>query len=438
MSQFKILLALALALAAAGAGAQSWTLQQCIDHAKRQNISIKQQRVSVAQAELDVSDAKAARLPSVNFSTGQRYNNRPFSKSSAMVNGSEVITVDNRNSYTGTYDISASMPLYDGGKIKNNIELKKLNTRIAELNVDAAELTIEEEITRVYIQILYSQEAITQDGEQIALSEAQVERARALLDAGLLNRADVAQLESQLANDRYQLVADQTTLADYELQLKQLLELDGDTGITVADPSVTTDALAPLPTKADVYAAALNSRPEVQAKLLALDRSSIDEKIARAGRLPSITLSASTGTSTTTGNGNFFTQLKNQWSNGIGLTLSIPIYDRGATRNAISRARLERESDELALQNTRKQLWKSIETYHLNATGAQQRYAAAGERERAARASYELTSEQFRLGMKNIVELQTDKTALSAAVQQTLQAKYTAALNSALLRLYAR
>ena len=139
MSQFKILLALALALAAAGAGAQSWTLQQCIDHAKRQNISIKQQRVSVAQAELDVSDAKAARLPSVNFSTGQRYNNRPFSKSSAMVNGSEVITVDNRNSYTGTYDISASMPLYDGGKIKNNIELKKLNTRIAELNVDAAE-----------------------------------------------------------------------------------------------------------------------------------------------------------------------------------------------------------------------------------------------------------------------------------------------------------
>ncbi len=438
MSQFKIMLALALALATTGAGAKSWTLQQCIDHAKQQNISIKQQRVSVAQAELDVSDAKAARLPSVNFSTGQRYNNRPFSKYSAMVNGSEVITVDNRNSYTGTYNISASMPLYDGGKIKNNIELKKLNTRIAELNVDAASLTIEEEITRVYIQILYSQEAVTQDGEQIALSEAQVERAHALLDAGLLNRADVAQLESQLANDRYQLVADQTTLADYELQLKQLLELDGDTTITVADPSVTTDALAPLPTKADVYAAALNSRPEVQAKLLALDRSSIDEKIARAGRLPSITLSASSGTSTTTGNGNFFTQLKNQWSNGIGLTLSIPIYDRGATRNAISRARLERESDELALQNTRKQLWKSIETYHLNATGAQQRYAAATERERAARASYELTSEQFRLGMKNIVELQTDKTALSAAVQQTIQAKYTAALNSALLRLYAR
>ena len=441
MAKNRILVALVALACGAAAMAQdggAWTLSRCIDYAKSQSVTIKQRRVSVAQAELDVRDAKSSRLPSVSFTSAQRFSNRPFAATSALVNGTEVVATSSKNTYTGSYDINATMPLYDGGQIKNNIELQKLNTRIAELNVDAAELSIEEQITRVYIQILYSQEALVQDDEQIALSQAQVDRAKALFDAGLLNRADVAQLESQLANDRYQRVADETTLADYKLQLKQLLELDGDTDLVVADPSITTDALAPLPVKGNVYAAALASRPEIKAKLLALDRSAIDEKIARAGRLPSINLSASTGTSSYSGNGNFFTQLKNQWNNGIGVTLNVPIYDRGKARNAISRARLEREAGELELQDARKQLWKTIEGYHLNATSAQQRYVAALEREKAARASYELTSEQFRLGLKNIVELQTDKTSLSSAVQQTLQAKYMAALNGALLRLYAR
>mgnify|MGYP002852840557 CR=1 FL=1 len=434
-----IITIVSLAISALTATAQeTWTLQRCIDHAKEQNIIIKQRRVSVEQAELSVRDARAERLPGVSFSTSQSFNNRPFAASSSMINGSQVVTTSHKNTYTGSYGISASMPLYDGGKINNTVRLNQLESRIAELNVDAAELSIEEEITRVYIQILYSSEAITQDDEQIALSQAQVDRARALFDAGLLNRADVAQLESQLANDRYQRVADETTLSDYTLQLKQLLELDGDTTLVVADPDITTDALAPLPIKANVYAAALESRPEVKAQLLALDRSALDETIARAGMLPSLSLNAGMNSNNSSGNGNMFTQLKNQWSNAVGVTLSIPIYDRGKTRNAIARARLEREQAELDLQNTRKTLWKSIETYHLNATSAQQRYLAALEREKAARTSYELTSEQFRLGLKNIVELQTDKTALSAAVQQTLQAKYMAALNGALLRLYAR
>lgn len=416
----------------------TWTLQQCIDRAKQQNITIKQRDVTARQAELNVRDARADRLPSVSFNSNQSFQNRPFAESYSMVDGSQVVTTSHKNTYNGSYGVSASMPLYDGGKIKNNIALNELNSRIPQLDVSTAELSIEEQITRAYIQILYSDEAIVQDDEQIALSQAQVDRAQALFKAGLLNRADVAQLESQLANDRYQRVADETTRSDYMLQLKQLLELDGDTTLVIADPTVTTDALAPLPIKTNVYAAALDARPEVKAQLLALDRSVLDEKIARAGRLPQINLSAGLNTSNSSGNGNMFTQLKEQWSNVIGVSISIPLYDRGKTSNAIARARLEREQAELSLQETRKSLWKSIETYHLNATSAQQRYLAAQQREKAARTSYELTSEQFRLGLKNIVELQTDKTALSNAVQQTLQAKYMAALNAALLRLYAR
>ena len=414
----------------------AWTLQQCIDYAKQQNITIKKNRVNVRSAQLDLQDAKNARLPEVSFSTSQNISNRPFQKNTAVVNGSQVITSSSKTSYSGNYGINGSMTLYNGGRTKNNIKLQEINTQIAQLAVDASELNIEEQITQLFVQILYSQETIKQDEEQITLAQKQVDRAKALFKAGLLNKADVSQLESQLATDKYQLVADQTALDETKLQIKQLLELDGDENFEVAITSVDDDVLAPLPAKADVYAAALNWRPEIKSQLLYIDRSDIDEQLARADSKPTINLSAGISTNNMTGNGNIFTQLKDQWSNGIGVSLTLPIYDHGKTRNAIEKARLEKENYQLNLIDTQKSLWKTIEGYWHNANSAQQRYIAAREKVKYARTSYELTSEQFRLGLKNIMELMTDMTNLTVSTQQMLQAKYMEVLNAALLKYY--
>ena len=329
------------------------------------------------------------------------------------------------------------MTLYNGGQLGNNIKLQEINSQIAELNADATALTIEEDVTRAYVQILYAQEAVKQDSVQIDLSQAQWDRAKALFKAGLLNKADVAQLESQTANDRYQLVADLSSLDGYKLTLKQLLELDGDQAMNIADPNLTDNVLAPLPSKADVFAMALNLRPEIRAQQLAMDRSDIDVKIAKAGMKPTVNLSAGINTNNVTGNGNMFTQLKNQWSNSVGVSVNVPIWDHHKTKNAVAKARLEKENSRLSLIDTQKTLWKTIENYWQTAYSNQQRYVAAQEKVKAAQTSYELTSEQFRLGLKNIIELMTDKTTYSASVQQMLQAKYMAVLNAALLRYYA-
>ena len=437
------LIALALMATTLCAAAQdsiasgTWTLQRCIDRAKQENVTLKRNRLNVRQAQLDVATARDNRLPSVAFSTNQQFSNRPFQKSIAMVSGSEVITTSNKNSYSGSYGISGSMTLYNGGQLGNNIKLQEINSQIAELNADATALTIEEDVTRAYVQILYAQEAVKQDSVQIDLSQAQWDRAKALFKAGLLNKADVAQLESQTANDRYQLVADLSSLDGYKLTLKQLLELDGDQAMNIADPNLTDDVLAPLPSKADVFAMALNLRPEIRAQQLAMDRSDIDVKIAKAGMKPTVNLSAGINTNNVTGNGNMFTQLKNQWSNSVGVSVNVPIWDHHKTKNAVAKARLEKENSRLSLIDTQKTLWKTIENYWQTAYSNQQRYVAAQEKVKAAQTSYELTSEQFRLGLKNIIELMTDKTTYSASVQQMLQAKYMAVLNAALLRYYA-
>ena len=414
----------------------TWTLQDCINWAKQQNITVQRNKVNVRTQALNLEDAKNNRLPTVNFSTNQQVGYRPFQESHSSVLGSEIISSSNRASYSGSYGVNASMSLYDGGQIKNNIRLAEINSQIAELNVLASELSIEEQITQLYIQILYSQDALTKDDELIALGQAQLDRAKALKKAGLLNKADVSQLESQLAQDKYQKVADETTLDNYRLQLKQIMELDGDESLVLADPQLEADVLAELPNKQLVYQHAVESRPELKAQQLAMDRTYIDESIAEASGKPNVSASAGINTSNSTGNGNMFTQLKNQWNNGVGVTVSIPIWDHGKTKNAVARARLERESTYLDMIDTQKNLWKTIENYWLQARSNQQRYIAAKENVDYCRESYNLTSEQFRLGMKNIVELTQDKTNLSSATQQMLQAKYMALLNIAMLKYY--
>lgn len=414
----------------------AWTLQQCIERAKSENVGVRRGRLDVQQSALDLDNAKKAWLPQVGFTSNQSVGLRPFQKTQAIVSGDQVVSTSTKGSYTGSYGLSASMPLYDGGVIKNNIKLQEINSQMAQLSVDQSELSIEESVTQVFIQILYIKETIKQDEEQIALSQQQVDRAKALFQSGLLNRADVAQLESQLASDRYQLVADQSSLTDYELQLKQLMELDGNVALTLVTPSLVGNVLAPLPLKNEVFEAALMLRPEIQSQQLAIKRSDVDIDIAKAGMSPTINANAGSSTSNMTSNGNFFEQLYRQWNNTLGVSISIPLYDRGKTKNAIARARLDKEDSYLSLLDTRKSLWKTIESYWQNANNAQQRYVAAQARVEAAQASYALTSEQFRLGLKNIVELMTDKTNLSSAQHQMLQAKYMAILNEAMLRFY--
>lgn len=442
----RFLVTACLALVAAGTSAQTateaaetpytWTLQECIDWAKKQNITVQRNKVNVRSSQVALQDAKANRLPTVSFSTSQYVSNRPFQESYSGVIGTEVVSFSNKNSYSGNYSVDASMNLYNGGQTKNNIRLAEINSQIAELQVLASELNIEEQITQLYVQILYSQDAVEHDDELIALAQSQLEQARARKQAGLLNKADVSQFESQLAQNKYQKVADETTLDSYRLQLKQLMELDGDENLQLADPQLTGNVLADLPDKQTVFQNAVASRPELKAHQLAMDRTYIDEEIAKAGKKPVINASAGISTTNSTGNGNMFTQLKNQWNNGIGVSMIIPIWDHGKTKNAVARARLERESAYLDMVETQKNLWKTIENYWLQARNNQQRYVAAKEKADYCRESYDLTSEQFRLGLKNIVELTQDETNLSTAIQQMLQAKYEALLNIALLKYY--
>lgn len=415
-----------------------WDLQSCIDYALEQNITIRKNRVTAASTQIDVKTAKAALFPSLSFSTSQQVVNRPYQESSSRVSGSEIISTNSKTSYNGNYGLNASWTLYNGSKRLKTIQQEKLNNQVAELDVATSENSIQESIAQIYIQILYAAESVRVNENTLQVSIAQRDRGQELLNAGSIAKSDFAQLEAQVSTDRYQLVTAQATLQDYKLQLKQLLELDGESEMNLYLPALGDEnVLTPLPTKTDVYRAALTFRPEIESGKLNVQASDLDISIAKAGYIPTLSLSAGIGTTNANGNDfSFSEQVKNNWNNSLGLTVSIPIFNNRQTKSAVQKARLQKQTSELDLQDQQKTLYKTIESLWLDANSAQQQYVAAAEKLRSTQTSYDLIQEQFNLGMKNTVELLTEKSNLLSAQQETLQAKYMAILNMQLLKFY--
>lgn len=443
MKQVSLIILSCLLLLPAGMKAEDdmpkqWTLRNCIDYALEHNITIRRNRINVESTQEDVKTAKADFLPSLSGNISQRIVNRPNSASGTIISGDNITTSESKTSYNGSYGIDANWTVYNESKRVNTLKQQQLNSRIAELTVDESENSIEENITQLYVQILYSAEAVKVNESTLEVSRKEFERGQELFNAGSIASSDLAQLEAQVSNDNYQLVTSQTTLQNYKLQLKQLLELDGDFEMDLFLPPLDdSSVLIPLPTKDDVYQTALNLRPEIESSKLNIEASDMNIKISRAGYIPSLSLSAGIGTTNANGNDfSFSEQVKQNWNNSIGLTLSIPIFDKRQTKSAVNKAKLQRQTSELDLMDNQKTLYKTIESLWLSANSAQQQYVAATQKLKSTQASYALVSEQFNLGMKNTVELLTEKNNLLSAQQETLQAKYTAILNAGLLRFY--
>lgn len=443
MKQVSLIILSCLLLLPAGMKAEDdmpkqWTLRNCIDYALEHNITIRRNRINVESTQEDVKTAKADFLPSLSGNISQRIVNRPNSASGTIISGDNITTSESKTSYNGSYGIDANWTVYNGSKRVNTLKQQQLNSRVAELTVNESENSIEENITQLYVQILYSAEAVKVNESTLEVSRKEFERGQELFNAGSIASSDLAQLEAQVSNDNYQLVTSQTTLQNYKLQLKQLLELDGDFEMDLFLPPLDdSSVLIPLPTKDDVYQTALNLRPEIESSKLNIEASDMNIKISRAGYIPSLSLSAGIGTTNANGNDfSFSEQVKQNWNNSIGLTLSIPIFDKRQTKSAVNKAKLQRQTSELDLMDNQKTLYKTIESLWLSANSAQQQYVAATQKLKSTQASYALVSEQFNLGMKNTVELLTEKNNLLSAQQETLQAKYTAILNAGLLRFY--
>lgn len=421
-----------------GAEAREWSLKDCIDHAMQHNISLQQSRLQERSAAEDVAGARAQLFPSLSFSTSQNFGYRPWPEggSSTVQDGYVMPGVD-KASYNGSYGVNANWTVWNGGRNRNTVTLNQLNAKKAEADTQTAAESIQERIAQLYVQILYSTEAVKVNEESLATSRKNEERGREMLDVGKMSQADLAQLTAQRAQDEYNVVAAQAACTSYKRQLKEVLQLT-DTELFDAVPGDTdAEVLAELPSLADAYAAAEAHRPELRSAQLGIDASRMSVKIAKAGRMPVIGVNAGLGTNTSTMSQNGWgTQMKSNLNFAAGVSVSVPIFDNRSTRTAVNKANIQLENSQLALRDKQTQLWSNMENYWTEANTNQAKYRASRVSVESAQQSYDKLSEQFALGLKNIVELMTGKDNLMAAKQNALQSKYMALLNIHLLEFY--
>lgn len=429
-------------LAAVSASAQEvkkWTLDDCIDYALENNIQLQQHRIASQESAVDVQSARAALFPSLSFSTNQNVTNRPYQENSSTVSGTEIISSDSKTTYNGSYGLNAQWTLWDGKQRLNTLKQKKTGQQIAQLEVAQTANSLQEQIAQLFFQVLYAAESVQVNRQTLEVSLATCDRGKVLFQEGCLSKADWAQLEAQVGNDQYQLVTAENALRDYRLQLKQLLELEPAEDLDLVLPTATDSrVLQPLPSCQEVYRQALALRPEIQSSQLGVEQAKLNIAVAKGGYSPTLSLNASTGSMTNSAsNQSWGKQMKYGWNNSIGLTLSIPIFDNRQRKSTLQKARLQYDSSLLESINQQKALYQSIESLWMEANNAQQQYRAAESKLASCQTSYDLVSEQFNLGMKNTVELLTEKNNLLSAQQQRIQAKYLAMLNQTLLDFYA-
>lgn len=433
----KVLIGAILATIPSGIYAKQWTLKECINYALENNISLQKTQIKKASANEDYLQSKAALLPSLSASSNQNVSYTPWVTSGISGEGFTKSSVD-KVYYNGSYSVMGNYVIWNGNKNRNQVKLNKLTYEAAALDSATQAQNLQEQIATLYIQICYSTEAIKVNQESYKSSLENENRGKEFVKNGKMSQADLAQLTAQRAQDEYNIVAAESNVKNYKRQLKELLQITNDEAFDIVIPSTTdSQALASIPALNSVYASALGNRPEIKSYQNMIDQSNLNIDIAKAGKMPTISANAGVSTSSTSMNKTGWgTQIKQNFNLGGGVSISIPIYDNRATKTAINKANLQKQSSMLDLKNEQTKLYSTIENYWLQANTNQSQFKSAKVSTESAKTSFELLNEQFKLGLKNIVELRTGKDNLLKAQQNELQAKYLTILNLGMLNFY--
>ncbi len=408
---------------------ERWTLQDCFNYANQNNIQLQTLGMDVDINNQSLLQARAARWPNLSASTTQNFTN---SKNvNPVVGGFESLS-----NFASNYDVNSSVTLYQGGYIKNNIKAQQLNIQSANLSVQEAQNNITIQITQAYLNILLAKENIVALQNVLQTSQAQYNNGKVLFSAGSIAKDELVQLEATLASDKYNLVIAQNQLRQNTLTLKQILELPSPYQFRIPDsmnieiPSEATD----LQTAQD---SALQTRPEVKNSELALQQSDLQLKQYYAATKPTLTAGASLSSGySDQQDTKYAKQLDDNFYQQVGVTLGIPIFNNRTNKTNIEKAKIEIDQSKLALQNTKLVLSQQVEQAYINMINARGQFDAAMVQFSANEENYRIANEQLKLGAITTVDFLVQKNLFIQAQQALIQAKYDVILNHNIYEFY--
>jgi outer membrane protein len=429
-----IYIALAGLLSVASVAAQNgeWTLRQCVEYAIENNLTVQRAANLAEQSRVEVNTSKWARLPNLNGSASQNYS---WGRAASPVDNSYT----NTNNSTANFSLSTNVPLFTGMELPNRYALSKLNLKAAIEDLNKAKNDIAINVASAYVQVLFNQELARVAKEQVELSREQLNRIARLMEIGKSSPAEVAEAKARAAQDETSAVQADNNYGISLLELSQLLELPTPEGFALAAPDEEPDFGKLTPPDA-IFALASTGRPEILAAQYRLEGSERSIRIAQSGYYPTLSFGAGLGSSFYTTKGragaDFFTQLDNHFNKYLGFSLSVPIFNRFATRNGVRNARLQRKNYAIQLDETRKSLYKEIQQAWYNALAAEAKYNSSVAAVRANEESFRLMNDKFENGKATSVEYNEARLNLMKALSDRIQAKYDYMFRSKVLDFY--
>ncbi|MBP5482743.1 MAG: TolC family protein [Bacteroidales bacterium] len=406
-----------------------WSLQECMDWALEHNLTVARQETTLEKSEIDKNTAQWSWVPNVNASAGENFN---FGRGIGGDN-----TYEYGNSSSTSFSLNSGMTLFDGLATPNRIQLAKLNLESATADLEKVRDDIRVSVAKAYVQVLYNYEIADVAREQVAIDSLQVVRLEGMVEHGKASAAELSQQKASLAQSRLTMVQASNNVRSAVLDLAQLLDLPVWQGFAVVRPVVSPDPVL-LSSPDDIYADAVNIRPAVKAEELRLEGTERSIRIAKAQYYPSLSLSGGLGTNyySSFSSQNFWDQLHNNFSQYVGLSLSIPIFNKFSTRNQVRTAKLNQVSQEIQLQQVKRSLYKEIVQAWNGATAAQAKLLSANEAQAAARDAFQLMEAKYENGKATLTEFNESRNRLVKALSDAVQATYEYAFQVQLLEFY--
>ncbi|MCR4859707.1 MAG: TolC family protein [Bacteroidales bacterium] len=409
-----------------------WSLSDCINYALEHNLSVKQGELAVEQREVELNTARSRRLPGFSASASE---NLSFGRGLTEDN-----TYSNSNTTSTSFSLGGDLPIFQGFDITNGIKLGELNLAAATADLEKARDDIRVAVAQAYVQILYNQELLGVARQQAEHDAQLLDQVRERLQAGKVSAAEVSAQQATLAQSRQSEIQAEGNLRISLLELTQLLELPSPEGFSIVTPEVGDVAGTLLMRPEAIYEEAVAVKPAIEAAQINVDYAEVGIARAKGARLPSISLSGGLGSNYYTNSkyqtSSFGDQLRNNFSQYVGLSMSVPIFQRFSIRNNIRNAELGFKGQQIQLENTKKALYKEIQQAYYNAVTAQARYEGSRESAASARQHYELTEEKYKVGKAGVADYNDARNSWLRAESEHIQARFQCLYQTKLLDFY--
>jgi outer membrane protein len=411
---------------------QQWTLEQCLERAKTENLQIKQRLLQAENANISVQQSKQNLLPDLNMYVGQNFS---FGRSIDETN-----TYQNNNVQNTTFSLSSSLNLYDGGRMFYAIEKSKLDFQALLHDAEQQKSDVSLQVLSNYFQAVYAKQQVKIALEQKELTKLQLEKTEQLIASGRLPKGEIYQVKAQLSQDIVTLVTAQNDVQLALVQLAQLLFIDDVTSFDVVDNLLDNPLEYSSLLLEEVVAQSNAVIPSIKAEELRIKSAEQFIKIEKASFYPRLSLGASYGNGYYVAANRVNLPFGEQWQQNqniaVGLNLQIPIFNKMSVINRVKQAELTLESQRISLMNVKSSLQQEIQQAYIQTTAAKQKIQAAEANVEAMQLAFDYQTEKFEAGVSTLYEYSEAKNSLIRSITIKNQAVYEYLFRSKALEVY--